>query len=62
MVGDRPTQWVGFLPNYAGWIRTHFVATSLSGRSSAAEAMRFLELFAEQGDHAFFGDDFSLLD
>jgi len=32
------------------------------GARSPAEAMRLLQLFAEQGNHAFWGDDISLLD
>jgi toxin-antitoxin system PIN domain toxin len=58
---NRSAGWASCPITQNGFVRI-LSQPSYPGARSTAEAMRLLELFAAQGDHAFWGDDISLLD
>jgi uncharacterized protein len=61
VVASEQIGWVGCPITENGFIRI-LSQPSYPGARSTADATRLLELFVAQGNHAFWGDDISLLD
>ena len=58
---NRSNGWASCPITQNGFIRI-LSQPSYPGARSTSDAMRLLELFIAQGNHAFWGDDISLLD